>query len=93
MMLFHRIWCFHITVYYFRNENLGNCVREESFVLAFFVTLEFLTLTLSCYKTEAKNLKEKTKEATCLETAIKFSIGSLCPKFLHFSMHLSLPVT
>ena len=28
-----------------------------------FVTLEFLTSTFPCYKTEAKKLKEKTQEA------------------------------
>ena len=42
---------------------------------------------------KAKKLKEKTEEAACSETAIKFSINSLCPKFLHLSMHLSLRVT
>ena len=41
----------------------------------------------------AKKLKEKTQEAVCLETSIKFSIDSLCPKFLHLSMHLSPRVT
>ena len=42
---------------------------------------------------KVKKLKEKTQEAVCLETSIKFSIDSLCPKFLHLSMHLSLCVT
>ena len=37
---------------------------------------------------KAKTLKEKTEEAACLETAIKFSTDSLCTKFLHLSMHL-----
>ena len=36
---------------------------------------------------------EKTEEAACSETAIKFSINSLFPKFLHLSIHLSLRVT
>ena len=30
-----------------------------------------------------KKLKEKAEEAACSETAIKFSIDSICPKFLH----------
>ena len=42
---------------------------------------------------KAKKLKEKTEEAACSETAMKFSTASLCPKFLHLSMHLSLRVT
>ena len=42
---------------------------------------------------KAKKLKQKTEAAACLETAIKFSIDSLCPKFIHLSMHLSLRVT
>ena len=42
---------------------------------------------------KAKNLKEQTEEAACSETAIKFSIDSLCPKILHLSMHLSLRIT
>ena len=29
---------------------------------AFFITLELLTSTVPCYKTEAKNLKEKQKK-------------------------------
>ena len=41
---------------------------------------------------KAKKLKEKTEEAACSLTAIKFSTDSLCPKFLHLSMHLSLHV-
>ena len=32
---------------------------------------------------KAKKLKEKTVEAACSETAVKFSTDSLCPKFLH----------
>ena len=78
------------------------CVKREkrekrnirTAVLAFFITLEFLTPTFPCYKSEVKKLREKTEEAACLKKiAIKFSIGSLCPKFLHLSMHLSLLVT
>ena len=42
---------------------------------------------------KAKKLKEKTEEAACSEAAIKFSIDSLCLKFLHLSMHLSFLVT
>ena len=42
---------------------------------------------------KAKKLKEKTEESVCSETAIKFNINSLFPKFLHLSMHLSLRVT
>ena len=42
---------------------------------------------------KVKKLKENTEEAACSETAIKFNIDSLCPKFLHLSMHLSLRVT
>ena len=42
---------------------------------------------------KAKKLKEKIEEASCSETAIKFSINSLFPKFLHSSMHQSLHVT
>ena len=34
-------------------------------------------------KRKVKKLKEKTEEAACSETAIKFSIDSLCPKFIH----------
>ena len=41
---------------------------------------------------ERKTKKLKREEA-CLETAIKFSIDSIFPKFLHLSMHLSLTVT
>ena len=37
---------------------------------------------------KVKMFKERTEEAACSETAIKFSIGSLCPKFIHLSMHL-----
>ena len=44
-------------------------------------------------KRKPKKLKEKAQETVCLETAIKFSIDSLCPKFLHLSMQLSLLVT
>ena len=50
----------------------------------FFITLEFLTPTLSRCKTEIK----KTEETACSETAIKFSTDSPCPKFLYLSMHL-----
>ena len=39
---------------------------------------------------KAKKFIEKTEEAACSETAIKFSIDSLCPKFLHLNMHLPL---
>ena len=42
---------------------------------------------------KANKFKEKTEEAACLESAIKFSIDSLCPKFFHLSMHHSLCVT
>ena len=42
---------------------------------------------------KVKKLKEKTQEAVCLETSIKFSIDSLYPKFLHLNMHLSSRVT
>ena len=35
---------------------------------------------------KGKNVVEKTGEAACSETAIKFSTDSLCPKFLHSSM-------
>ena len=34
-------------------------------------------------KRKVKKLKENTEKAACFETAIKFSIGSICPKFLH----------
>ena len=34
---------------------------------AFFITLEFLTPTVPCYKTEAKKLKQKPEEAACLK--------------------------
>ena len=125
-MLFHRIWCFHITVYCIlcnfcgfnayiiltyiivpfidvfsyecyewerererekeRESEYGEIERKQSFGLstvpAFVVTLKFLTPTLPRYKTEAKKLEEKTEEAACSETAIKFSIDSSCPKFL-----------
>ena len=36
-------------------------------------------------KTGQKVEKKKTEEAACLQTAMKFSIGSLCPKFLHWN--------
>ena len=42
---------------------------------------------------KAKKLKEKTEEAACSENAIKFNVDSLCPKYLHLSMHLSLLMT
>ena len=34
-------------------------------------------------KRKAKKLKEKSEEAACFNNAIKFSIDSICPKFLH----------
>ena len=34
-------------------------------------------------KRKTKKLKEKAEEEACSETTIKFSINSLCPKFLH----------
>ena len=40
-----------------------------------------------------RKLKEKTEEAACSETEVKFSTDSLCPEFVHLSMHLSLRVT
>ena len=71
-----------------RESENGEIERKESFGLStvgsFFVTLEFLTPTISRYKTEARILKEKT------ETAIKFSIDSFFPKFLHLNMRLPL---
>ena len=42
---------------------------------------------------KGQKVVEKSEEAACSETAIKFSVYSLCPKFLHLSMHLSLRVT
>ena len=35
-------------------------------------------------KRKAIKLKEKAYEVACSETAIKFSIDSICPKFLHY---------
>ena len=58
--------------------------REREREPALFVILQFLTLTFLRYK----KVERETKEA-----AIKFSIGSLRPKFLHLSMQLSLFVT
>ena len=83
--------CFHITVYCVLKR-----VRERESrgrVPTFYVTMEFLTLTLPRYKTETKKFKEKREAAACLETAIKFTISSFCPKFLHLCKHLSLLVT
>ena len=42
---------------------------------------------------KGQKFERKDTRRVCLETAIKFSIDSLCPKFLHLSMHLSLRVT
>ena len=41
---------------------------------------------------KVKKSEEITEEAACSETAVTFSIDSLCPKFLDLSMHLSLCV-
>ena len=42
---------------------------------------------------KGQKIERKAQEALCLETPIKFCIGSLCPKFLRLTMHLSLRVT
>ena len=42
---------------------------------------------------KGQKVVEKTEEAACSEASIKFNIDSVCPKFLHLSMHLSLLVT
>ena len=42
---------------------------------------------------KAKKFIEKTEESACSGTALKFSIDSLCLKFLHLNMHLSLHAT
>ena len=103
---YRELWggCFHITVYcLFKREREKERERErdretdrqsrESSCFLCYGTLEFLTLTITRFKTETKKFKEKTEEAACVETATKFSISSLCPKFLQLSMRLSLLVT
>ena len=61
-------------------------VREGEIrrVSAFFIILQFLTLSPSLQDWDQNVEREKE------ETVIKFSKGSLCPKFLHLSMHLSV---
>ena len=55
------------------------------YLLSFYTAISNPKLPRYETKTEAIKLKKKEEEEACLETEIKFSIGSLCPKFLHLS--------
>ena len=99
--------CNFVVQIIFEMKNVGNCEEEVS-ILEYIVCRRERerererenrgSTCFLCYPAISNphfpSLQDEAKiERETEKAAIKFSISSLCPKFLHLRMHLSLPVT
>ena len=99
-MLFHIIWCLHIKVYCLlkrerereREREKGSAREKKALEFSLYLSLLRWTFLPPFYlftRLMPKSWKKRQKKQCIWKLHIKFSKGSLCPKFLQLNMHLS----